>query len=49
MSVAWGPREARLVSEGHYSEEMEEEADGIVQGGDELLVWFDELEGGLEA
>lgn len=49
MSVAWGLREARPVSEGHYSEEMAEEADGIVQGGDELLVLFDEVEEGLEA
>lgn len=49
MSVAWGLREASLVSEGHYSEEMAEEADGIVQGGDELLVLFDEVEEGLEA
>lgn len=37
------------MSEGRYSEEMAEEAVGIVHGGDELLVWFDEVEEGLEA
>lgn len=47
MSVAWGHREVRTVLEGHYSEETVEEADGIAQGG-ELLVWFDEVEEGLE-
>lgn len=34
----------KQVLEGRYNEEMVEEADGAVNGGDELLwVWFDEV------
>lgn len=45
--MAWGRREVRTVLEGHYSEETAEEADGIAHGGEEL-VWFGEVEEGLE-
>lgn len=35
--MAWELRVVKQVSEGRYSEEKVEEADGAVNGGDELL------------